>query len=265
MKKSVYILAGGQSCRMGEDKAQTLFHGRALMQYSIMLARQLSNRIYILSNHKEHLQWGLPMLADRIPHIGAAGGIDAMLHHEEEGEKVLLSCDMPMVDYDSMCTLLELHETDGITVFQNENFLQPFPGVFSSKKASAWREGIMNQTYSLKKLLALCGAQGYEQNHVIDRNPYLYVNTNTKFDLLSLEKSTMTIQCFGKIRELTGAEIIVVEKSETESELRENVYKRFPTLRNETFAIAVNRKIITAGEPILPESEIALLPPFSGG
>jgi molybdopterin converting factor small subunit len=47
--------------------------------------------------------------------------------------------------------------------------------------------------------------------------------------------------------------------------LREQLENQFPGLRGMTYQIAVDKKIAATDTPIPPQSEVALLPPFSGG
>jgi len=262
---NVYILAGGKSSRMGEDKALRLFHGKPLLQYALETARQIGDRIFILSHHPEHQVFGCPLLADHFPDSGAAGGIDSMLHHEMPGEKFLLSCDMPMVDVPAINQLRDHHRNGSITIYKTATFPEPLVGIYSSDQAISWRKGLENQVYKLSHLLEKCNTQYIDAEQVMKINPLFFMNVNDKNDILALEKQTMTIQCYGRIKEITGADIIVVQMAENEKDLREKIIRRFPILQNEAFAVAVNRKILSSNETFLPDSEIALLPPFSGG
>lgn len=76
----------------------------------------------------------------------------------------------------------------------------------------------------------------------------------------------ITIKYFGLIAEITGCHDETLEISDlTLYELLENfVYKKYPNLKYEIFNVAYNKEIIT-GNILITETEIALLPPFSGG
>lgn len=250
---------------MGEDKALSLFHGKPLISYMLSIAETISRDIYILSNHQEHRVFGYRLIYDHFENTGAAGGIDAMLHHQPQGEHFLMGCDAPMVDLESFHFLITRHIPGSISVFRHHEYPEPLFGIYSSQQAKNWRQGMEHETYKLSVLLQGCQTNYISPTEVLKRNPLLFSNTNSKNDLLSLEKLTMTVQCYGIIREITGAEIMVVEKAVNEEELRAQIYKRFPRLQNEPFAVAVNRRIISSSDIIPPDSEIALLPPFSGG
>lgn len=75
----------------------------------------------------------------------------------------------------------------------------------------------------------------------------------------------MTIILFGQLTDITGSHTITVNgTADTDSLVRE-VNKLFPSMVNVKYRIAVNKKIISANTEITESSNIALLPPFSGG
>ena len=75
----------------------------------------------------------------------------------------------------------------------------------------------------------------------------------------------LTIKYFGMLAELTGCteENIHFQKN-TGAELLDQLYGKYPTLKNTSFKIAQNQEIIQK-EEILSSNEVVLLPPFSGG
>lgn len=77
----------------------------------------------------------------------------------------------------------------------------------------------------------------------------------------------MTIKFFASIAAITGCESIALEDATSDTYvLRERLEARWPTLKNATYALAVNRVIVSSEPFALSEGdEVALLPPFSGG
>ena len=70
---------------------------------------------------------------------------------------------------------------------------------------------------------------------------------------------------FGQIAEITGATNFVVDDVGDSDRLIEKLHARFPGLVNSKYALAVNRKIVRDNTALTDNSEIAILPPFSGG
>jgi molybdopterin synthase sulfur carrier subunit len=75
----------------------------------------------------------------------------------------------------------------------------------------------------------------------------------------------LTIKYFGSLAEITEQKVenIVVSKILV-SDLLEKLIAKYPDLRDKDFQVAQNNEIVTK-ETLITETEIALLPPFSGG
>lgn len=74
-----------------------------------------------------------------------------------------------------------------------------------------------------------------------------------------------TIRLFGNLGDLAGQTEIGLPVCATVDAMKESLYATCPQLKQATFAIAVNQKIVTGNQALNPGDEIALLPPFSGG
>ncbi len=76
---------------------------------------------------------------------------------------------------------------------------------------------------------------------------------------------TLNVKYFGLLVEITecSEETIVFSKSSI-SELLELLFEKYPNLKEKDFQVAQGNEIISKNT-IISKSEIALLPPFSGG
>jgi molybdopterin synthase sulfur carrier subunit len=75
----------------------------------------------------------------------------------------------------------------------------------------------------------------------------------------------MKILAFGRLNELVGSSQIEIDTVNSVQELRHELNRLFPQLEREVFAIAVNKVVVTGELNLDNNSEVALLPPFSGG
>ena len=75
----------------------------------------------------------------------------------------------------------------------------------------------------------------------------------------------MTVLTFGSITDIVGKNSITIDGVASTDELRVKLASTYPALTNITFAIAVNKKIVTTSTPLEAPATVALLPPFSGG
>ncbi|MFT5102760.1 MAG: molybdopterin synthase sulfur carrier subunit [Candidatus Latescibacterota bacterium] len=75
----------------------------------------------------------------------------------------------------------------------------------------------------------------------------------------------VTIKYFGLLAEVTNQnEETLVFSSTSISELLEALYIKYPALKEKDFQVAQNLEIVSK-EASITATEIALLPPFSGG
>ena len=79
------------------------------------------------------------------------------------------------------------------------------------------------------------------------------------------EKSGITVLIFGQLCEFTGSNRVILEGVSSTDEAIAALKNLYPSLGNIKFLVAVGKKMITGNTRLAPNSEIALLPPFSGG
>lgn len=95
---SVVIQAGGESRRMGRDKALIPFLGRPLIERVIARVSYLADEILVTTNRPQDYQFlSLPLFRDVIPDRGALGGLYTALHAASQPLVAVVACDMPFV------------------------------------------------------------------------------------------------------------------------------------------------------------------------
>lgn len=80
-----------------------------------------------------------------------------------------------------------------------------------------------------------------------------------------MNQHEINIYVFGKLTEITGQATLALPVISDTDALMQLLTARYPLLSQTTFIISVNRKIIRQCTTLDNLSEIALLPPFSGG
>ncbi|MCY4019096.1 MAG: molybdenum cofactor guanylyltransferase [Chloroflexi bacterium] len=96
---TVAIIAGGQSSRMGRDKAFLELGGQTLIERVVAAGAGLgqSETILITNKPDEYRHLELPMYTDVIPGKGSLGGIYSALARATNPAALVLACDMPFV------------------------------------------------------------------------------------------------------------------------------------------------------------------------
>lgn len=99
---SLAIIAGGQSRRMGRDKALVNLAGKPLIEHVIERSADLgqAETILITNRPTQHVHLGLPMFRDLVPDKGSLGGIYTALAQARSPDVLVLACDMPFVNSD---------------------------------------------------------------------------------------------------------------------------------------------------------------------
>lgn len=92
------VLAGGESRRMGRDKALLPFQGRPMIQQICEIAGKVFSSLVVITGRPENYGFlDLPVLPDLYPGCGALGGIHAALVHGQGQPVFILACDYPLV------------------------------------------------------------------------------------------------------------------------------------------------------------------------
>jgi len=93
---SVVIQAGGQSTRMGEDKALKPFLGRPLIERVIERLSPIADEIIVTTNRPDAYAFlNLRLVPDLLPGRGALGGLYTALASAAGDLVAVVACDMP--------------------------------------------------------------------------------------------------------------------------------------------------------------------------
>jgi molybdopterin-guanine dinucleotide biosynthesis protein A len=97
MSVSAVLLAGGESSRMGRDKATLPFRGKALWQNQVELLRKVKP-VEIFISARTDLKWrphDVTFVADVPPSHGPLSGLDASMNRMSTTHLLALAIDMP--------------------------------------------------------------------------------------------------------------------------------------------------------------------------
>jgi molybdopterin-guanine dinucleotide biosynthesis protein A len=93
---TAFILAGGQSSRMGRDKAFLELGGKTLLQHAIALARTAAHDVVIVGDAVKLHVFG-QVVEDVFPGCGPLGGIHAALLASRTQLNLMLAVDLPFL------------------------------------------------------------------------------------------------------------------------------------------------------------------------
>ena len=130
-KVSVAILAGGQSSRMGQDKAFLMLGGRSVIERVLECVQPLSDEVTLITNTPERFRHlGYRMVGDVYPGKGSLGGIYTAIHAARNSHCLVVACDMPFLNADLLCHLTELAPGYDVVIPRIEEFPETMHAVY---------------------------------------------------------------------------------------------------------------------------------------
>lgn len=130
---SVVIQAGGQSTRMGEDKALKPFLGRPLIQRVIERLTPLADEILVTTNRPDDYAFlGLRLIPDLLPGRGALGGLYTALASANGDMVAVVACDMPFASSSLIQAAIRLlvEEEADVVIAKTAEGYEPFHAVY---------------------------------------------------------------------------------------------------------------------------------------
>jgi molybdopterin-guanine dinucleotide biosynthesis protein A len=102
------VLAGGESRRMGQNKALMPLDGERLVDRVVRILRASCSELLMVTNSPEvYADAGIRMVGDVWPGKGSLGGIYSALYHATTPYVLVVACDMPFLQATSLAYLIE--------------------------------------------------------------------------------------------------------------------------------------------------------------
>jgi molybdopterin-guanine dinucleotide biosynthesis protein A len=180
---SIYILAGGNSSRMGQDKGLLLLDQRRIMETILDECKHITSSIYILTANEKYAAFNYPLIPDKIKHIGPAGGIDAMLQYTQTENNLIISCDMPFVTHAAMLELISLQEDHDITIPMFHDYPEAMFGLYKKRCKNKWREQIEKGIHKMSIIISHFTHNFVDGKCLEKKYPKLFTNINTPEEL----------------------------------------------------------------------------------
>lgn len=105
MNLAGYVLAGGQSTRMGRDKALLQLDGTAMVKRIAKAVEQCTGSAALIGDPDRYAGLGYPVVPDLRPNMGPLAGIEAALTHSTAEWNLVVACDMACVQSDFLASL----------------------------------------------------------------------------------------------------------------------------------------------------------------
>ncbi len=188
---AIAVLAGGESRRMGRDKAALSWQGQTLLERTVQTARQAVPRV-LVAGRARPAEWAVPdvpFLPDARPGEGPLRGLEAALVFAAPAAVLAVACDMPLLSPDALHWLLAQAATapadaDGLAV-RNSGQWEPLFSIYFASCLPRVRERLALGQRSLHRLIKAGNFTA------ADTPPWVgaqLVNVNTPADMAALSR-----------------------------------------------------------------------------
>lgn len=152
---SAVVLAGGDSRRMGRDKALLPLAGRPLIETIVLRLRERFDDILISARRADDYRFlGLEIVPDAEPGQGPLRGLASALPRIRHDLAFVTACDVPWIDLEFVERLIDLAEGhEAVLPFRPPDFYEPLFAVYRRSVAGPAGEILAAGKRSLLELL----------------------------------------------------------------------------------------------------------------
>ena len=186
MTVTALLLAGGQSRRMGADKATLLLDGEPLWARQLGILRELEPEALWLSARVSPA-WrpeGVEFVPDAPPSRGPLSGIAAALQRLSTSHLLVLAIDLPRITPEHLRKLRALARPDCGVIPRRGDLFEPLCALYPAEAASVAQTALAGGDVSLQHFAKVLLGRNQLQIHPLSpAEEPLYRNANTPADL----------------------------------------------------------------------------------
>ena len=183
---SAVLLAGGESRRMGTDKATFLFRGKPLWQVQLETLRRLRPGEIFLSARTDPL-WrpnDVRFVADIPPSCGPLSGVAASLMKIHTAHLLVLAIDMPFMTENYLRSICDAVDPGRGIVAKIDNRVEPLAAVYPREAEIDFGTALAGNDFSLQNIVRHLFTSGkLLEISVTEQERGLFRNVNTKSDV----------------------------------------------------------------------------------
>jgi molybdopterin-guanine dinucleotide biosynthesis protein A len=187
-----FILTGGQSSRMGQDKALLEIGSKTLLERAASLCAPLVSSITLVGDPQRYSRFGFPALADRWPGAGPLGAIATALSSAKHPWCLVLACDMPFVTSPWLEWLLDRasKSSSDAVIPETTRGLEPLCAIYRASCAPVLAAALDSGVRKVTDGLDLINTDLIKENEWRKFSPDgdLFQNLNTWEDFVSAKK-----------------------------------------------------------------------------
>jgi molybdopterin-guanine dinucleotide biosynthesis protein A len=196
---AAFILAGGESSRMGKDKDKAFLRlqGQPLLARALALAGTVAAEVRIVAASGKFQEYG-PIVEDAYPGCGPLAGIHAALASTTAELNLILAVDMPFVESRFLDYLLSTASQSGalVTVPHAAGGWQPLCAVYRREFAAVAEQSLRNGRNKIDALFAQVETRVIAEAELnrMGFSTSLFRNLNTPEEFESAERAVQATE-----------------------------------------------------------------------
>jgi len=153
------VLAGGQSRRMGRDKALLVREGQSQLSYIASLLEPVSDAVFVSARSDQQAdpeRGQFATIVDRYEDIGPVAGILSAMDEHPTADWLIVACDLPNIDAETLAFLLQHRSHDHpFTAFKSsyDGLPEPLCAIYAAGSDRLVREFVDNGIVCPRKML----------------------------------------------------------------------------------------------------------------
>ncbi|NDD30844.1 MAG: molybdenum cofactor guanylyltransferase [Proteobacteria bacterium] len=181
------VLAGGQSRRLGRDKALLDIDGVACARRVLEAVRPLVGEICVVGGSNRFADWGVAWLPDAVTDAGPLGGLITGLRALDADASFALACDLPLLSTPVLARLQQAFEAAPeapAVVVRHAGRLEPLVAIYNRAALPALEAALSRGERALHRVLARLPVREVDAESLRDVDIHLdgFLNLNTEDD-----------------------------------------------------------------------------------
>ena len=195
--RSIIILCGGRSRRMGKDKGSLVLNDKPMLMHVLDAVKEIADEIVLVLRDKEQIdkyktilkgiELSIIVVTDETKDQGPLVGILTGLSYIKSDYAQILPCDSPFISKSFVLKMFEIAESkefDAVVPIWDDGHIEPLHSIYRKNILVIIRDLIKNKRRNVKSLID---------------------NLNVKYvDVEELDESTMSFRNLNTVEEFEG-------------------------------------------------------------
>ncbi|WP_424355704.1 molybdenum cofactor guanylyltransferase [Methanobacterium sp. MBAC-LM] len=189
--KSIIILCGGRSRRMGKDKGSLVLNGKTMLMHVLDTIKGIVDEIVLVLRDQEQIDKYKPILkdidmpikivTDETKDQGPLVGILTGLSHIKSEYAQILPCDSPFISKSFVLKMYEIAESkkfDAVVPIWDDGHIEPLHSIYKKDVVDIGKNLVKKERYNVKSLIDNLNVK-YVDVEELDESTMSFRNLNT--------------------------------------------------------------------------------------